>query len=274
MSADLAEHRLRRRHRRRGPCRACRSRAALRAHGLTVALADRRADRGAAPSADPRHWDLRVYAISPGSAPFLHAHRRVAGAAVRAHRGDRGDATSTATPGATLDFSAYELGERALAWIVEERELRAALLRRRSTCRASTIVTARRRSSSLDVSTREAHADARATGAQRSPARLVVGADGLRSWVRAGGRHRRRCRSSYGQTGVVANFACERAHRGVARQWFRADGGVLAWLPLPGRRISIVWSAPDAHGRASCWRSPPTRSPRASPTRAATCSAR
>jgi 2-polyprenylphenol 6-hydroxylase len=29
----------------------------------------------------------------------------------------------------------------------------------------------------------------------------------------------------------------------VARQWFRADG-VLAWLPLPGKRISIVWSAP------------------------------
>jgi 2-octaprenyl-6-methoxyphenol hydroxylase len=33
------------------------------------------------------------------------------------------------------------------------------------------------------------------------------------------------------------------------RQWFRADG-VLAWLPLPGRRISIVWSAPDAHAQA------------------------
>ena len=45
---------------------------------------------------------------------------------------------------------------------------------------------------------------------------------------------------------VVANFACERAHHGVARQWFRADGSVLAWLPLPGRRISMVWSAPDA----------------------------
>ena len=28
-----------------------------------------------------------------------------------------------------LTFSAYDLGERALAWIVEERELRAALLR-------------------------------------------------------------------------------------------------------------------------------------------------
>ena len=49
----------------------------------------------------------------------------------------------------------------------------------------------------------------------------------------------------YGQTAVVANFACERAHHGRAHQWFREDGGILAWLPLPGRRVSIVWSAPD-----------------------------
>ena len=53
----------------------------------------------------------------------------------------------------------------------------------------------------------------------------------------------------YGQTAVVANFSCERAHHGVARQWFRDDGGILAWLPLPGRRMSIVWSAPEAQAR-------------------------
>jgi 2-octaprenylphenol hydroxylase len=54
--------------------------------------------------------------------------------------------------------------------------------------------------------------------------------------------------------GVVANFECEKPHRGIARQWFR-DDGVLAWLPLAGdqqgdartHRISIVWSTPDAH---------------------------
>ncbi|MGH8801850.1 MAG: FAD-dependent monooxygenase, partial [Casimicrobiaceae bacterium] len=28
--------------------------------------------------------------------------------------------------------------------------------------------------------------------------------------------------------------------------WFLDDGSVLAWLPLPGSRISIVWSAPEA----------------------------
>jgi 2-octaprenyl-6-methoxyphenol hydroxylase len=54
---------------------------------------------------------------------------------------------------------------------------------------------------------------------------------------------------SYGQTAIVANFAAERAHRGRAFQWFIEGAGVLAWLPLPGRRISIVWSAPDALSR-------------------------
>ena len=76
-------------------------------------------------------------------------------------------------------------------------------------------------------------------------AKLVVGADGVRSWVRQAAGIVAEPRP-YGQTAVVANFDCERAHHGVARQWFRDDGGVLAWLPLPGRRISIVWSAPDA----------------------------
>jgi len=50
----------------------------------------------------------------------------------------------------------------------------------------------------------------------------------------------------YGEAAVVANFETERDHEAVARQWFRPDG-VLAWLPLPGRRISIVWSTAAAH---------------------------
>ncbi|HNF89893.1 MAG TPA: FAD-dependent monooxygenase, partial [Thiobacillaceae bacterium] len=32
-------------------------------------------------------------------------------------------------------------------------------------------------------------------------------------------------------------------------QWFRPDG-VLAWLPLPGNRLSMVWSTPPEHAEA------------------------
>jgi ubiquinone biosynthesis UbiH/UbiF/VisC/COQ6 family hydroxylase len=53
----------------------------------------------------------------------------------------------------------------------------------------------------------------------------------------------------YGEMGLVANFECQHPHRGIARQWFRCDG-VLAWLPMAGNRVSIVWSTPDENARA------------------------
>jgi ubiquinone biosynthesis UbiH/UbiF/VisC/COQ6 family hydroxylase len=80
--------------------------------------------------------------------------------------------------------------------------------------------------------------------------RLLVGADGRDSWVRqAAGLSA--VNTPYHDQGVVANFATEKPHRGVAYQWFR-DDGVLAYLPLPGQRVSIVWSTPDAHAKALC----------------------
>ena len=75
--------------------------------------------------------------------------------------------------------------------------------------------------------------------------KLLVGADGGDSWVR-GAAGLQAIATPYGEMGLVANFECEHPHRGIARQWFR-DDGVLAWLPLPGNRSSVVWSTPDVH---------------------------
>ena len=146
--------------------------------------------------------------------------------------------------GATLEFSAYELGERALAWIVEERSLRAALLPLAFEAGVELIGDAD--FASLDWTPDAGTLTFAAAGGppQSASASLIVGADGVRSWVRHAAGLAAEPRP-YGQTAVVANFSCALAHHGVARQWFRADGSVLAWLPLPGRRISIVWSAPD-----------------------------
>jgi 2-octaprenyl-6-methoxyphenol hydroxylase len=211
---------------------------ALARTGLSVALADRSPID--APATDPATLDSRVYAISPGSVAFLE--RQGAWAALPASRleavqsmrveGDRG---------AVLEFSAYDVGVAALAWIVEEREIRKALVPR--VREAGVALLAPRRFETLAFAPPSATLDLE--GGERAEALLVVGADGVRSWVReAAGLHA--APRPYGQTAVVANFACERPHRGCARQWFRADGGILAWLPLPGRRVSIVWSAPAA----------------------------
>lgn len=99
--------------------------SALARGGLRVALADRAPI--AAPEEEGDGFDLQVYAISPGSARFLGdigAWPRLPAERVTAIEAMdvRGDA------GGRLGFSAYDVGERALAWIVEERALRAALL--------------------------------------------------------------------------------------------------------------------------------------------------
>jgi len=221
---------------------------ALARAGLRVALVDRAAV--AAPESDPETWDQRVYAISPGSATFL----RSLGAwqMLQPERIEAIEAMHVAgDAGSTLEFSAYELGERALAWIVEERALRAALLplvfeAGVEVIGGAALLSLERAPDAAMLTFTDSTGSARVVSAK-----LVVGADGARSWVRhAAGLATEP--KPYGQTAVVANFACERAHHGVARQWFRTDGSVLAWLPLPGRRISIVWSAPDAQAADLC----------------------
>ena len=214
--------------------------AALARCGMTVVLLDRAQP---ATGIDPDTWDARVYAISPGSATFLQrvgAWQTLPCERIEAIESMRvvGDA------GATLNFSAYELGERALAWIVEERALRAALLPTLHVPGIDCITGAR--FASLAWSAREGTLTL--DDGRQFAASLIVGADGLHSWVRAAAGIVVEPRS-YGQQGVVANFECELSHHGCARQWFHDDGSVLAWLPLPGRRISIVWSAPDLLAR-------------------------
>lgn len=211
---------------------------ALARSGLSVALADR--SPVGAPECAPDTWDPRVYAVSPGSAAFLQ--RIGAWQSLPAERLAAVESMRIVGDGhGALCFSAYDLGERALAWIVEERALRAALLPAVHAAGVALYggVAFDALSWSVNAATLTL-ADGHAL-----EARLLVGADGVRSWVRAAAGLLA-VPKPYGQTAVVANFACERAHQGCARQWFRSDGGVLAWLPLPERRISIVWSAPDA----------------------------
>lgn len=212
--------------------------AALARSGLAVAIVDRA--RPGAATGPVEEWDRRVYAISPGSARFLRtlgawqelACERIAAVESMWIAGDAG---------ATLEFSAYDAGERALAWIVEERALRGAL---RAAAFAAG-VTSHEGAACERLAWSSDEALLTQGDGSEIAARLVVGADGLESWVRAAAGLDAK-RRAWQQLGVVAKFATELPHRGCARQWFRDDGSVLAWLPLPGSRISIVWSAPEA----------------------------
>jgi len=210
--------------------------AALAESGLSLALIERKAPPPPGPD-----WDSRVYALTPASMAFLDrigAWRHLdAGRVTPIHDmrvfGDDGRSR--------LDFSAYESGTLQLAATVESSRLHHALWQ------------AFERQRNLSLLCPAASSELRRAGNRVEiglvdgtvvTAKLAVGADGAESWARRAARIEARNRS-YAQLGVVANFACARAHRNIAYQWFRGDG-VLAYLPLPGRRVSIVWSAPEA----------------------------
>jgi 2-polyprenylphenol 6-hydroxylase len=212
--------------------------AALAGSDLRVALLDQ-----AAPAAPGIAWDARIYAVSPASVAFLRSTGAWAlldplrATPIRRMRvfGDRG---------AELDFSAYEAGVGELAVTVESARLADALWRRLEVDAGVTIVCP---ASPVRL---ERTADAvrlQLASGEAIQARLCVGADGARSWVRGAAGIAASTRS-YGEHGVVANFACEVPHRGTAFQWFRNDG-VLAWLPVEEKIVSMVWSTPVARGR-------------------------
>lgn len=75
-------------------------------------------------------------------------------------------------------------------------------------------------------------------------ARLIVGADGARSWVRAQAKIFAN-RRGYKQRGIVAKVKTSESHQNCAWQRFLATGPVAA-LPVYDNYSSIVWSADDA----------------------------
>ena len=189
---------------------------ALARPGLRVALWAR--------SLDSPGDDVRAYALNAASVQLLTTLRvwdaLPADARTPVHDMHiEGDAA-----GAALDFSAWSQGLAELAWIVDAAELERAL------------DTAARFAPHLERVSAEV------------PAALQVLAEGKDSATR------QRLgvtmpRQAYGHRAIAARLLSDRAHSGLARQWFRSPD-VLALLPLdrpqPGCGLGLVWSLPDA----------------------------
>jgi len=204
--------------------------------GLKVALL-------ATPAAPDTGLDSRIYAFSASTQALLEQLR--VWQALDAERMTPvydmrvfGDAM------AQLHFSAYQAAVPQLAWIVEsglvERALDTALRFQPQV----TWFSQRAQGLAIDDSTAVLALEHGTSVA----ARLVLGADGVHSWVRAqiGSQVKRR---DYQQQGVVANFRASLPHGETAFQWFR-DGEILALLPLPNQQVSMVWSAYQDHAQA------------------------
>lgn len=214
-----------------GPVGASLARAAA---GLSVALVGD-PPPPAAPGRDA--FDARVYALSPGNVAFLKAigawqalaPERLSPVHAMSIHGDDGRAH--------LEFDALDGGVAELAWIVEDAALQQALWRELGDIEVIRDAQCER------LVVEPAMATLFLADGRTLRARLVVGADGARSFV----RHQAgvgAAESEYGQAAVVANFRCARPHANAARQWFQASGAVLALLPLPRGQVSMVWSLP------------------------------
>lgn len=217
--------------------------AALRGSGRQIALIEGRPPAAPDPGGA---WDNRVYAISPASVRFLQ--QIGLGPALAADRvAPVYDMRVAGDAGGSIHFSAYECGVDALSYIAESGRLAHALWQSLAEQPGLQIFSPAQ-AADLDLGTERTPATLGLRDGSRLCAPLVVAADGRESWARTVAGLAAEV-SPYEELGVVANFACERPHRGTAWQWFR-DDGVLAWLPLPGRVISIVWSAPQAQAEA------------------------
>ena len=209
---------------------------ALKNSGLNIALVESRP-----PSifSDDKNWDSRIYAISPSSVSFLED----LGVWTRINRNRItpvhemkifGDDDSTC-----LDFSAYDAGMTELAFIVENRQLQTAAWNELE--KQSTKIKVFCPVQCTSIEWNATHANVRLSNGELLQTALIIGADGVNSWVRNQAKIEV-SQHSYQQSAMVANFSTELSHQNIARQWFRRDG-VLALLPLPDKLVSMVWSA-------------------------------
>jgi ubiquinone biosynthesis UbiH/UbiF/VisC/COQ6 family hydroxylase len=212
---------------------------ALARAGMQVSLVTPATSTAKPASSD--HWDQRVFALNHVAHGLLSSLKvweamdatRIAPVDAMAVHGDGASAGH-------IGFNAYAARTDALAWIVEDQNLNQALDSALKFANGVRII----QSTAMHLYSDEHHAAVTLQDGSQIHASLIVGADGAQSWVRSQADIDIDYRA-YNQRAIVANFSCEQPHYGVASQWFLGEQGIVALLPLPDSRVSLVWSAPD-----------------------------
>jgi len=211
---------------------------ALAKAGVSVAVVERQAPATLRDAA----FDGRTSAISYASAQVfkgIGAWPHMADAAQPMHDIRIVDSDYLSGPSPLfLHYDHREVEGRPFGYILENRDIRAALLRA-----AAALGDRLRLLAPAELAETERGAGgvrAVLADGRRISAQLVIGADGRDSPLREGADIRA-TRLAYGQTAIVCTVAHARAHNGVAVELF-LPSGPFAMLPMTGRRSNVVWS--------------------------------
>jgi 2-octaprenylphenol hydroxylase len=147
------------------------------------------------------------------------------------------------TEKSVLDFDSLKCGVGSLATTVEETSLIKALI---GACSANDNIEYRPNCEFESAENRGDTILVRTTQGE-VPSKLLIAADGSQSSVREAVGIDFEVKD-YHSLGIVANFECELSHGGRAYQIF-SEEGILALLPLTGKRVSMVWSVPETLAR-------------------------
>jgi len=194
-------------------------------------------------SSEKDAWNSRVYAISHSSEELfkdlqiwqaIDSSRRQVVEQMRIY-GDSGEIADG------IHFSAFEANLPKLAHIVESQQIEEALDLATTFSKFITRLEANFESISMG----EGEAIVK-TNVGIFKATLVIAADGANSLIRTQVGIEI-SQDLYKHTAVIGNFACENHHLSTAHQWFLDNGDVLALLPLPNKKVSMVWSTSEAN---------------------------
>jgi 2-octaprenyl-6-methoxyphenol hydroxylase len=136
-----------------------------------------------------------------------------------------------------LHYDHRDMGPRPVGYIVENRDIRRALLAHLATLPAARVIAPAR---VVAVDRDGPGVEARLEDGRVITAALAVAADGRGSLTRRAAGIRV-AGWSYPQTGIVCTIAHERPHNGIAHEHFM-PAGPFAVLPMTGDRSSLVWT--------------------------------
>lgn len=208
--------------------------AALKGSPLSVVLIDAGAPPAPLP---PDHFELRVSAISPGTRSILQA----AGAWELLDASRLGPYQSMyvwdASSDGRIEFDAAEIGEPWLGYIIENSNIHHALLR---SIESADNIQCRFNESPASLVAEPERCRLVLENGESLSAKLVVGSDGARSWVR-GELGIPVSTRLYGQRAFVCEVRTERPHQRTAWQRFLPTGPI-AFLPLANGHCSVVWT--------------------------------